>query len=65
LEKQIPSVVKTDKKGYKSVNYNELVPYLTKAIQEQQTTINKQQEQINELKKQNKLIMDKFKKMNE
>ncbi|PID83613.1 hypothetical protein CSB11_00530, partial [Candidatus Campbellbacteria bacterium] len=32
LEKQIPSVVKTDKKGYKSVNYNELVPYLTKAI---------------------------------
>lgn len=53
-----PELVKTDKNGYKSVNYTGLVPVLIEAIKEQQklidelkTTNTTQQEQINMLQK--------------
>ena len=36
--------------NYKSLNYNELIPILVKGIQEQQEVIEKQQQQIDELK---------------
>jgi hypothetical protein len=39
LEKVMPWVVSTDDKGYKSVNYVEVIPVLTNAIKEQQTEI--------------------------
>jgi hypothetical protein len=41
----------SEKKFYKSVNYIEFIPLLTKAIQEQQLIIEKQQKQIDELLK--------------
>lgn len=39
LEKVFPDMVNTDAKGYKSVNYIELIPVLIKALQEQQKEI--------------------------
>lgn len=59
LEKVLPEVVRDQiifddndqKVEYKGVNYTELIPVLTKAIQEQQTQIENQQAQIEELKK--------------
>lgn len=39
IEKVLPSLVQTDEEGYKSVNYIEVIPVLTKAIQEQQKEI--------------------------
>lgn len=63
LEKILPELVNTSKEAVnvdakgvrkmediKSVNYTELIPILTKAIQEQQLQIEKQQNQIEELK---------------
>jgi hypothetical protein len=43
LENVLPEMVKTDSNGYKSVNYNEMIPVLVEALKEQQ-------KQINELK---------------
>jgi hypothetical protein len=43
----------------KSVAYSDIVPVLTKAIQEQQTTIEAQQIQIDELKKMVEILMKK------
>jgi hypothetical protein len=45
LEKVVPSLVNTDKEGYKSVSYSGLTPILLQAIKEQQ-------KQINDLKKE-------------
>ena len=47
----LPDVVKEDENGMLGINYTELIPVLINAIQEQQTQINKLQEEINELKK--------------
>jgi hypothetical protein len=44
VEKIFPELVRKDSKGKKSLNYNELIPFLTKSIQEQQlqiTSLNK------------------------
>jgi hypothetical protein len=56
LEKEFPEVVKTETDGYKSVNYNGMIPVLLEAIKEQQKQIGDQQKQINELKEQLILI---------
>jgi hypothetical protein len=50
LENVFPEVVKTDRNGYKSVNYNGMIPILLESIKEQQLQIESQQKQINELK---------------
>ena len=58
VEKFIPEVViehllplhKDDGKKYKTIRYNELVPYLVEAIKEQQVQINNQKKEIDELK---------------
>jgi hypothetical protein len=39
LEKEFPEVVKTESDGYKSVNYNGMIPVLLEAIKEQQKVI--------------------------
>jgi hypothetical protein len=54
----LPELVKegNDPDKALTVNYTALIPILTKAIQEQQDTINKQQQQISELKE---MIMDR------
>ena len=46
VEKVLPSLVYEDKKGFKSVDYIQVIPILTNAIQEQQDLIIKQQEQL-------------------
>jgi hypothetical protein len=39
LENVFPEMVKTDSNGYKSVNYNEMIPVLVEAVKEQQKQI--------------------------
>jgi len=50
IEEVFPSLVKTDKKGYKSVNYIAVIPVLTEAIKEQQETIDELKKDMAELK---------------
>jgi hypothetical protein len=61
LQKVLPYLVNegTDKDKILSVDYNSIIPVLTKGIQEQQLLINAQQKQIDEMK----LILEKL--MNE
>ena len=49
LETVLPNLVYTDLEGYKGINYTELIPLLIKSNQEQQTLIETQQKQINQL----------------
>jgi len=50
LEKVFPELVKTDKQGYKSVNYGAMSAVLLEAVKQQQKSINNLQKQIDELK---------------
>jgi trimeric autotransporter adhesin len=49
LEKILPTLVTTDPRGFKSVDYSKLSVVLLKSVQEQQEIIEKQQNQINDL----------------
>lgn len=51
VEKVLPNIVSTDNDGYKSVNYNELIPILLQTVQEQDQKIEKLQNEIQQLKK--------------
>jgi hypothetical protein len=51
VEKVLPQVVQTDRDGYKAIDYAKVVPLLVEGIKEQQQLIEKQQMQIDELKK--------------
>jgi hypothetical protein len=57
VEKVMPELVGADDDDYLTLNYNGFVPLLTKAMQEQQTEIENQQKEIDELKTQLELIM--------
>ena len=57
IEKVMPELVKEDKKGYLKLNYTGVIPLLTKAMQEQQTEMEKQQKEIDQLKAQLQSIM--------
>ncbi len=46
LESILPNLVHTDKNGYKAVNYIGLIPVMTEAIKEQQSTIEQQNDKI-------------------
>ena len=50
IEEVLPEVVTTRDNGYKAVKYEKIVPLLIEAIKEQQTQIENQQSQIDELK---------------
>ena len=50
LEQVVPEVVKTNADGYKSVNYTQLIPFLIKAIQEQNQEIEALKKELNLLK---------------
>ncbi len=47
LEKIVPEAVVTDENGYKSVNYDMIIPILVEAIKEQQKQLDEQKEMIN------------------
>ncbi|MFN4233309.1 MAG: tail fiber domain-containing protein [Bacteroidia bacterium] len=51
VEKLFPNLVVTTINGYKGMNYQELIPILTKAVQEQQAIIESQKNEIDLLKK--------------
>jgi hypothetical protein len=50
LEPVFPEMVKTEKDGFKSVNYNGMIPILVEAIKEQQRTIENLEVEIERLK---------------
>jgi hypothetical protein len=50
VENVIPEIVKTDASGFKAIEYDKMTAMLTKAIQEQQEIIEKQNKEIEELK---------------
>ena len=50
LENEFPELVKTESDGYKSVNYNGMIPVLLEAIKDQQKMINDLQNEIVNLK---------------
>jgi len=52
VEKVFPELVKTDKKGYKSVAYQNMVAVLIESIKEQQKQIDKLNEKVNSLEKE-------------
>lgn len=51
VEKIIPEVVRTDKEGYKSLDYSHLTALLNEAIKEQEKKIETQDERIDKLEK--------------
>ncbi len=53
VEKVLPSLVYEDEKGFKSVDYIQVIPILTNAIQEQQT-------ELAQIKEQNKQLLAKL-----
>ena len=57
IENVMPELVKEDKNGYLKLNYTGVIPLLTKAMQEQQTEMEKQQKEIDQLKAQLQSIM--------
>ena len=59
IEQVMPELVSTDEAGFKSVDYVGITPLLIEAIKEQQTIINNQQQQIDELKKMVEELLNK------
>ena len=59
IEKVVPELVVTDNDGFKAVKYENLTPLLIEAIKEQQTIIEKQQKENDEMKAR----MEKMEKM--
>ncbi len=49
VEKILPELVRQDSKGKKMLNYDELIPYLVRAIQEQQKQIEELKEKISKM----------------
>jgi hypothetical protein len=46
VEKVLPQLVTTDEKGYKTVNYIQVIPLLTEAVKEQEQKMAQQQKQL-------------------
>jgi len=51
VEQVVPQAVRTNDSGYKSVRYEKMIPLLVQSIKEQQSHIDKQQQQIEQLLK--------------
>jgi predicted RNase H-like nuclease (RuvC/YqgF family) len=49
VEEVLPELVRQDSQGKKILDYDEIIPYLVRAIQEQQMEIEELKEKINEL----------------
>ncbi|HBE41670.1 MAG TPA: hypothetical protein DDW27_10800 [Bacteroidales bacterium] len=59
VEKVFPGLVHNENDGFKSLNYNGMIPVLLESIKEQQLQIESQQKQIDELKHLVKNLMQK------
>jgi hypothetical protein len=53
VERVIPELVNTNEDGYKGIYSTEMIPYLVKAMQEQQEMIEKLQQEIDALEIRN------------
>ena len=60
VEKVLPELVKTDAKGYKSVEYIQLIPVLLEGMKEQQRRLEEQQREINTLKESLKRLLQEY-----
>lgn len=70
IETVLPNIVNTDEKGFKSVNYIEVIPVLVEAIKELNTKVEKQNNAVIEneslksdiatLKSENEMMKEKF-----
>lgn len=60
IEKVYPDLVNTDSRGYKSVNYIQLIPILTEALQEQYKTIEAQRLQLEAVEARLKVLEAKL-----
>lgn len=67
VQKIIPEIVHIPEQedDYWSIRYTELIPVLTKAIQEQQTEIQDQNEEIQTLKEVNEVLLEKMELLNQ
>jgi len=63
LENIFPEVVKTESNGYKSVNYNGMIPVLVEAIKEQQKIINDLKYENEHLKTNNDQVEGNIKQL--
>jgi len=59
IEEVIPELVATDQEGFKSVNYNAIIPFLIEAMKEQQEEINELREILTETSARNKISDEK------
>ena len=62
FEKIIPELVRTDKDGYKSIDYVKLIPVLVEAIQEQQGQIESTKQENEHLKSQLQSLQERIEK---
>jgi hypothetical protein len=60
VKEVVPEIVSEDKDGYLSVDYSKVTPLLVEAIKEQNAVIEKQQKEIEELKRQNAAMSEDF-----
>jgi hypothetical protein len=63
IEPVFPELVKTDEDGYKSVNYNGMIPVLIEALKEQQSVINKLRTENDQLKSEQEKVMARLEKL--
>ena len=63
VEEVIPEIVNTDKDGYKSISYTQLVPLLVEAVKEQQEAVKELIGAVNSLKNENAELWARVKKM--
>ncbi|BDS15608.1 tail fiber domain-containing protein (plasmid) [Aureispira anguillae] len=58
VEKVLPNLVYQDKKGYKSVDYIQVIPILTNAIQEQQKVLEEQEKRVKLQQSENEKLIN-------
>ncbi|MEW6734037.1 MAG: tail fiber domain-containing protein [Acidobacteriota bacterium] len=60
VEKVLPEVISADADGYKGISYQNITPVIVEAMKEQQQIIEKQKSEIEQLKAQLQVVMEKL-----
>jgi hypothetical protein len=63
VEQVLPELVSTDRQGYKSVAYANVVPVLVEAIKQQQSQMDAQQKQLEAVRAENERLKSRLKQM--